>query len=138
MTETQIAQIEAEVMAFEENKLPAFMALDADRLMGLWVGGDISSVSFAERIVGLEAMRTFYEQLVASWAETRMEWMPGSVVDVIAPDLALFQGTARQATTNEDGVSYVQNVHFTDFLKKVEGEWRIQRNHVSGGVVTDE
>ena len=49
MTEAQIAQIEAEVMAFEESKLPAFAALDADRLMGLWTDGNISSVSFARR-----------------------------------------------------------------------------------------
>ena len=135
MTEGEIAQIEAEVMAFAGTHIKAFMDLDADQLMDLWVDGNISSVSFSERIVGAEDMMAFYDNLVSGWAETRMEWLPGSVVDVLSPDWALFQGTTEQATTNLEGVSFVQHVHFTDLLKKVDGEWKIQRNHVSGGVV---
>ena len=137
MTEAEVAQVEAEVMAFAEDHLSAFEALDADRLTGYWVQDNVTSVSFAERIVGLEDMALFYENLVARWASNEMEWLPGSVVDVIASDVALFQGTARQATTSPEGESQVMEVHFTHFLRKMDGTWKIQRNHVSGGVVTD-
>lgn len=137
MTEADRARIEAEVMAFADSHIQAFMALDAERLMDFWIAGDISSVSFAQRIVGADDMRAFYESLVSSWAETQMEWLPGSTVDVLSPDLALFQGTTRQATTNQEGESFVQHVHFTDLLEKVDNSWKIRRNHVSGGVVTE-
>jgi ketosteroid isomerase-like protein len=137
MTEAEIAQIEAEVMAFAEDHLATFEALDADRLTGYWVEGNITSVSFAERIVGPEEMAAFYENLVGGWATNDGEWLPGSVVDVISTDMALFQGTARQETTTPEGGSRLMNLHFTHFLKKIDGTWKIQRNHVSGGVVTD-
>jgi ketosteroid isomerase-like protein len=138
MTEAEIAQIEGEVMAFEEGKPAAFSTLDPDRLMELWADAEISSVSFGEdRIIGHEAMQAFYENLLPTWAETQMEWLPGSTIQVLSPELALFQGTVRQATTNQEGVSYVQHVHFTDLLRKMDGEWKIQRNHVSGRVVPE-
>jgi ketosteroid isomerase-like protein len=125
MTEAEIAQIEAEVMAFAEDHLATFEALDADRLTGYWVEGNITSVSFAERIVGPEEMAAFYENLVGGWATNDGEWLPGSVVE------------ARQETTTPEGGSRLMNLHFTHFLKKIDGTWKIQRNHVSGGVVTD-
>ena len=30
-----------------------------------------------------------------------------------------------------------QHVHHTNFLKKTDGSWKIQRSHVSGGVVPE-
>jgi ketosteroid isomerase-like protein len=138
MTEAEIAQIETEVMAFEESKAAAFSTLDPDRLMELWADGEISSVSFGEdRIVGRGEMQAFYENLLPNWAETKLEWLPESTIDVLAPDLVLFQGTARQATTNQEGSSYVQHVHFTELLRKMDGEWKIRRNHVSGRVIPE-
>ena len=65
------------------------------------------------------------------------EWLPGSVVDVISPSMALFQGTVTSDVTMPDGEAFVQHVHHTILLAKVDGSWKIQRRHVSGGVVTD-
>jgi len=137
ITEAELAQIEAEVMAFAEDHLTAFEELSSDRLMGFWAEGSISSVSFNQRVVGSEEMVPFYENLVTLWTTTEMEWLPGMVVDVISPDVALFQGTARQATTTAEGENELMTVHFTHLLKKVNGSWRIHRNHVSGGAITE-
>jgi len=134
MTEAEIAQIEAEVLEFAEAHLSAFGELDADLLMSFWLEDNISSVSFVQRMAGTEEMSAFFDGLVASWQQTNAEWQPGSIVDVISPTMALFQGTSRQEVAFSDGRELVQRVHFTHFLRKVQGEWRIQRNHVSGGV----
>jgi len=134
MTEAEIAQIEAEVMQFAEAHLSAFGELDAEVLTSFWLEDNISSVSFAERMVGTEETSIFFDGLVASWQQTNSEWQPGSIVDVISPTMALFQGTSRQEVAFSDGRELVQRIHFTHFLKKVDGEWKIQRNHVSGGV----
>ena len=134
MTEAEIAQIEAEVLGFADAHLAAFGQLDAGLLLSYWMEDNISSVSFAQRMVGTEETSTFFDGLVASWQQTTSEWQPGSIVDVISPTLALFQGTSRQEVTLSDGGELVQRIHFTHFLKKIDGEWKIQRNHVSGGV----
>ena len=138
MTEAEIAQIEAEVMAFEESKAAAFSTLDPDRLMEFWADGDISTLNFGEdRIIGQEGLRAFYENLLPSWAETQMSWLPGCTIDVLSPELALFQGTVRQPITNQEGVSYVEQVNFTELLRNIDGEWKIQRSHASGRVVRE-
>ena len=138
MTEAEIAQIEAEVTAFQEGKAEAYSTLDPDQVMALWADGEISQVSFGlDRIIGQEEMQAFFENLLSTWTESQMAWLPGSTIEVLSPDLALFQGTVRHATTNQEGVSRVQHVHFTDLLRKMDGEWKIQRNHVSGRVVPE-
>lgn len=138
MTDAEKAQIEAEVSEWAEGFLAAFGELNPDRLMRLWVGENISSVSGGLRLTSAAELDGFYQNLVAGWASVEMEWLPGAVVDVLSPDIALFQGTARQVAVDPEGVRGVGDVHFTNLLKKVEGAWKIQRNHVSWIVVSGE
>ena len=86
MTEAEIAQIEAEVLGFADAHLSAFGQLDADLLLSYWMEDNISSVSFAQRMVGTEETSTFFDGLVASWQQTSSEWQPGSIVDVNLSD----------------------------------------------------
>jgi len=119
MTEAEIAQIEAEVMEFADTHLAAFSELDTDLLLSFWMDDDISSVSFAQRAVGTGELSAFFDGLVASWQQTESAWQPGSIVDVISPTMALFQGTNRQDVSFTDGRELVQRIHFTHFLKKI-------------------
>ncbi len=134
-TEDEIAQIQAEVIAFEEDRVDAFEERSANRLLEGWYDHDVFEVSFAERLAGRKETGAFYEELASRWASVEMEWMPGSTVDVISPTVALFQGTARFATTNPAGGSALQNLHIAQFLRKVDGIWKIQLEHASGGVI---
>jgi len=137
MTEAEIAQVEAEVMDWAEDLSTAYEQLSRDRLAGYWLQENVSSVSFAERAVGLEEIAAIIQNLMANRASIDQEWLPGSVVDVLSPTMALFQGTMRSSVTTPDGNAFVQRVHHTILLKKVDGSWKIQRSHVSGGVVQE-
>ena len=111
--------------------------MNADRLTDYWLQDNVSSVSFAERDVGLEEIAARYQYLISTRTSIDQEWMPGSVVDVISPTMALFQGTMRSSVTTPDGNAFVQHVHHTLLLKRADGSWKIQRGHVSGGVVQE-
>jgi len=137
MTPAEIAQIEAEVMAFSDDWAAAFNEMNADRLAAYWVQENVSSVSFADRRVGIEEISAAYPDLFSGRVSTNQEWLPGRVVDVLSPTAALFHGTVRSEITPSEGDAFVQHVHFTHLLRKVDGTWKLQRNHVSGGVVTD-
>lgn len=133
MTTADRTQVEAEVNEWAEGFLAAFADLNPDQMMSFWIQDGVSSVSFARRMTSSAEMADFYHGLLSGWTSSQAEWMPGIVIDVISPTTALFQGSSRQATTNPEGVGLVQLIHFTHYLKKVDGAWKIQMNHVSGG-----
>ena len=133
MTSADRAQVEAEVNEWADGFLAAFADLNPDKMTSFWTQDGISSVSFARRMTSSAEMADFYDGLLSGWTSSQAEWMPGIVIDVISPTTAVFQGSSRQATTNSEGVSLVQLIHFTHYLKKVDGAWKIQMNHVSGG-----
>ena len=126
-------RVEAEVMAWMEDYLAQYTDLDPDPLLDAWLQEDCSSVSFAEKAVTRQELEAQVNGVLDGWEAVRLELLPGSVVDVISADMAVFQGTARQDFTPKGGEPGVWRIHFTFFLNKVNGEWKIKRNHVSGG-----
>mgnify|MGYP001828313569 CR=1 FL=1 len=134
MTEAEIAQIETEVMEWMGSHVRDYAELNPELLLGAWNAEDCSSTRFADRSTNRQELEAQVRRVLGGWASVNIELLPGSVVDVISPSMAVFQGTGRQEYTPQGGQPGLYRVHFTYFLEKNTGDWKIRRNHVSGGV----
>lgn len=124
MTEAEIAEVEANALAWSDQWLETATNLDAEGTAALMDRDDGHSVqqgtvyrpTWAEILAGRREMNAPFTNWVAEWDERR--------VDVLGPDVALVTGQATGSVTDTDGREYGVLTRLAFVVRSVSGEWK--------------
>jgi len=124
MTESEIAQIQTEVMAVADQLMTALNNLDPGTAAALFDrdsmhGNDGASyfATYDEWVAHNEEFFGRFEELSGNWTNTR--------IDVLAPDAAVFAGQNEMFVTQVTGAHTKIEAYITLVLKKIDGTWKI-------------